>query len=348
MVRGWEPLGNLCASSTASQEATPYLALEKGETGHFQGTWGKHYFTINNLLLRSNAYWNQWSDNWASFDYVLFRGGWIYIPAYGTTQWLINFDPYVEQLPILGDKNANEDKWAHPGILLNTPGTHIILPPSIHQRSRFYKVRIKAPPGWSGYNRFPDAMNYILFHWLWSWFELNKAFINDYPAAQSACEQAPWWAGSNQWNQWVNRACYPQQCERDKAWGPFLPCRYGARAPEQSLFFFYRLKFSFTGNCIWRPLPTNYANEGLIPKPPGTCGGATIDSRSARKRKRPQDTEDILLGDLDSDGILTDRAYKRITGDHPRAKQLSLADWSRLGLLHDKLRGVLTKYNLLK
>lgn len=350
VVRGWEPLGNLCASALAKTECTPYNKIDKGETGQFNGTWGKHYFTLNNLLLRGNAYWNTWSDNWASFDYVRFTGARILIPHYGTATWMINFDPYVEQLKTLGQKNANEDKWVHPGILLNTPGTHIILPPSVNNRRSFYKIKVKPPPGWGPYQRLPEAMGYICFHWVWSWFSLDAPFFNRCPQNQNPCEQAPWWASVNdKWNKWVDRSKYGDTCtSANENWGPFLPTRYGGTAPEQSVYFLYKLYFKFAGNCIWRPVPRNFANDGLIPLPP-TQASTKVDTGSDyNSKKRPRDEADIWPGDLDSDGILTERAYKRITKHNPGVEFMSLGEQDRFRLLHDRVRGVLSKFNLLK
>nr|QYD02182.1 ORF1 [Torque teno felis virus] len=325
-VRGWEPLANLCMTDCASTEAKPYESLENPTTGQWHGTWGKHYFTLSNLLLRAAAYWNQWSDDWSGYDYVKYEGGWIYIPKDKQIEWLINFDPYIQYLEILGSKNNKEDRWGHPGILLNTPGTHLILPPTMYNRKHFYKIRLRPPPGWVGFQRFPEAMGYILVHWLWSWFSLQFAYHQpNYGQNISTCEQEPWWALNNNFNKWVDRITY-QNCSsnlKDKNWGPFLPSTYGHNGPETSLTFFYKLKFKFSGNSIWRPLPRNYKNDGLVPTPPAAPG---YHSGPETSRKRPQHEADIWPGDLDSDGILKDSAYRRITGHNPRVKRRKVSD----------------------
>nr|QYD02152.1 ORF1 [Torque teno felis virus] len=349
-VRGWEPLANLCMSDCSKDEASPYYSLEEPSKGKWHGTWGKHYFTISNLLLRSAAYWNQWSDDWSGYDYVKFRGATITIPKDKLTQWMINFDPYIQHLEILGSKNNKEDRWVHPGILLNTPGTHLILPPTLYSRKDFYKIRVKSPPGWIGFQRFPEAMSYILFHWCWTWFSLQYAFhVPNYEQEQSTCEQEPWWSRNNNYNKWVDRQTYTACTSNipEKTWGPFLPPKYGQTAPETSLMFFYKIKFTFSGNSIWRPLPRNFKNDGLVPTPPGT--GGAFKAQTTRK-KRPRDEADIWPDDLDSDGILKDGAYQRITGYHSRIKRckMAVANTRRLEYLHNRIRCVLSEHGLLK
>lgn len=358
-VTGWEPLGNLCRTAYASSEATPYGSIEPqaGGTGVWYGTWGKHYFTMANLIQRSIARWCMFSEDWGSFDYMQFMGGTIKIPQTATCPWMITFDEYLNtKLGTYNPKEA-EDKWGHPGILLNVPKTHLIFPPSIYRHQRMYKIRVKPPPGWKGVHRFPEAFSYVCVHWLWSWWDPTHAFfnVNDPSHGQDVCPQAPWWAGNRTLDTWVNRQTY-KQCQSSTTtdsdtWGPFLPCRYGAQQPECSLFFFYKLRFKVIGNAIWRPLPRNYAAEGLVPdpKPAPTSEASQSSAReSHRKRARPQSTADIWPGDLDSSGLLTERAFKRITADSPRAKRRELGHGERLRLISEKLRHILRRKRLLR
>lgn len=351
-VQGWEPLGNLCLSDSAKNEATPWKSVEPQAGGGavWHGTWGHHYFTPGNLMGRALAYWNKWSEDWASYDYIQFFGGTIKIPQTATTTWMITFDEYLQTK--LKDYNPKtpEDKWGHPGILINDPKTHIIYPPNIYNHKKYYKVKVRPPPGWRGLQRLPDAQSYILLHWLWTWADLTHAFydISQDSSTQHTCQIAPWWAGNAKLDKWVDRSTY-QTCDSNQtpdSWGPFLPCKY-THAPECSLFFMYKLRFKVIGTSIWRPLPRNIQSEGLVPEPkpaPSFSGTGEAD----KKRRRPQDEADIWPGDLDSDGILTERAYQRITGDHHRDKRRCLEDTGRLRLIHDKLRLILSKHNLLK
>ncbi|ABU55881.1 ORF1 [Torque teno felis virus 2] len=352
-VRGWEPLGNLCSTDTPKQEASPYHSVEpQTATGQWHGTWGKHYFTVQNLLLRAQARWNQWSDDWTTYDYIKFTGGAILIPPPSSTQFMINFDPYLQTTVLLYQEKNAEDKYIHPGILMHDPKTHIIFAANYMPRKRMYKIRIKPPPGWKGYQRFPDAMGYILTHWAWTWFSMNQAFFTT-TGQGSVCAAEPWWSGNNYLQKWVDRSKYEDiSASTGRNWGPFLPAKYG-NYPETSLFFKYKLFFKLVGNAIWRPLPRNYLKDGLVDQPEGPTAGGEADSptahKKARKRiSRPTSEADIRHSDLDSDGILTSPAYRRITYDHSRPKRRKLEDLQRLGSLYDRVQHVLAEFNLLK
>nr|QYD02257.1 ORF1 [Torque teno felis virus] len=350
-VRGWEPLANLCSSDCAKTEATPYLSIEPqgGLNGQWHGTWGKHYFTPGNLILRAINRWNVWSDDWASYDYIQFYGGVIKIPQTGQCQWMITFDEYLETKANTYNPKTNEDKWGHPGVLINMPKTHIIFPYTQLHRKRFYKMRVSAPPGWRGVQRFPDAMSYICFHWLWYFCDLIHAFYDiaqNKPDTQDTCQQQPWWVTNGKQGNWVDRSKYPA-CSSDQVannWGPFLPGTYTNY--ECSLFFLYHLKFKVVGNAIWRPLPRNYAKEGMVPDPPSPTR-ESYPSTSSHKRRRPQSEYDIWPGDLDSGGLLTEEAFARITADSGRAKRRKLAD-RRLRHLASVVRRVVQQFGLVR
>nr|QYD02104.1 ORF1 [Torque teno felis virus] len=351
-VRGWEPLANLCHGGTyAKTRAEPYKSVEPqgGGQGQWTGTWGAHYFTLQNLLFRAKAYWNQFSEDWSSFDYIKFAGGTIYIPQTAPTTWMINTDEYLQVKLIDYDPTNKEDQWVHPGILLNNPKTHIIFPPSVYRKRKFYRIKIKPPPGWKGFQRLPTASTYICFHWAWTWCNLNQAFFDpNYTQDTSKCEQQPWWAANNFLSKWVNRQKYSNCSSQtiDKSGGPFLPCKYSQQ--ECSLFFLYKLKFKAVGNSLWRQVPRNLSNGDLVPAAPGPTDVGASTSRKT-KRSRPIDLYDIWPGDLDSHGLIKRRAFERITGLGTRDKRRRLQDQDRrLKHLAAKLTDILANRNLLR
>lgn len=244
---------------------------------------------------------------------------------------------------------------------MNTPRSHIIFPPWNYKHLKMYKIRIRPPPGWIGMQRFPEAMSYICCHWIWTICDFEHAFYDIYCDRQGqgnidTCQQAPWWASNNYvLGKWVDRTLYDNTgCSTDKHnWGPFLP--QGIAGAEQcSLFFRYKLKFKLSGNAIWRPLPRQFQSEGLVPDPQGPNGPQrkrkSSDTKLSHKKKRrveqacPKSTSDIWPGDLDSDGILTDRAYSRITADNTRDERHTLED--RKQRLKQRLDDLLRKYPL--
>lgn len=358
-VTGWEPLGNLCYKGCyAATEAQPYRALEpQAGSGKWQGTWGRHYFTLGNLITRANAYWCQFSEDIASFDYVQFCGGVVKIPQTAACPWMISFDEYLQVKLKAYDPRVTEDKWGHPGIMINDLKTHMIFPPSIYQKKRMYKIPIKPPPGWKGLQRLPDADGYICTHWLWTWWDPTRAFFD---AGQSGdqCEVDPWWGGQaqNKIANWVNRSKY-ETCSSSvvsqETWGPFLPCKYEGY-PECSLFFMYKLKFKVVGNALWRPLPRNIDSQGLVPEPPGRNGGRQQDPSQTEEthseRERPQSEADVWDGDLDSTGIIKDDALQRIIRNSSRSerRRRRLERDRRLRHLAAKLTRILGQRKLLK
>nr|QYD02101.1 ORF1 [Torque teno felis virus] len=370
-VRGWEPLGNLCASDGPKSEATPYFSVEpqSGLQATWHGTWGHHHFTFGNLLQRSLARWNMWSADWESYDYVMFVGGTISIPQTSSTAWMITFDEYLQTAQTRYNEKNKEDHWGHPGVLLNVPKTHIIFPPWIYKHPRMYKIRVRPPPGMARHAEgFLKAMSlHMVYTGLWNMgVALKDAFLTRgvRPSATDTCQQAPWWAANNYVaGKWIDRTKYDApcldctQCQNKHNWGPFLPQTFGRQSHESSLFFLYKLKFKLVGNSIWRPLPRQFQSQGLVPEPEGPNQPSRrlvakrkiqheAEKPAAKKQRRPLSEADIWQGDLDSDGLLKERAFRRITGHNPGDELDSLA--RRLRSLHDKLHVVLGHRGLLR
>nr|WCS65342.1 ORF1 [Torque teno Leptonychotes weddellii virus 1] len=143
---------------------------------------------------------------------------------------------------------------------------------------------------------------------------------------------------ADQRSAWVNRKLYIKSDCVDTPgstnnipsnfhnWGPFLPQNvlidYVA---GNSVYFRYKLYFKVSGDSLYRRLPSQPCKDQVIPGAPGSeddpCPG--IQTHSILKRRTPPTIYDILPGDLDEGGLLTDRAYRRITGssgaDQPTA-----------------------------
>nr|WCS65481.1 ORF1 [Torque teno Leptonychotes weddellii virus 1]WCS65485.1 ORF1 [Torque teno Leptonychotes weddellii virus 1]WCS65797.1 ORF1 [Torque teno Leptonychotes weddellii virus 1] len=384
-VRGWEPLGNVCAQDVASSEATPYNDLDMYDldprnndctgTNHgvWHGTWGHHYFTMRNLLIRAKYYFNYWSSDWEGYDYVSFKGGWIWIPRMPYFSWMFYADPMVQSNPKEGMPEAKykfEKSWFHPGIFLNRPGAKLMLS-SLQQpnRSFFRRIKIRPPSAWEGNYRIDVAMDYLLFHWAWTVTNVTASFFDFYcqrkraQTATDTCPQTPWficeksnWDARTSWraddsvkiaennyvnidrrkedprSAWVNRKAYlKSDCVNTPGaqgkipanfhnWGPFLPQNVVLEhTTGNSIYFRYKLFFEVSGDSIYRRKPSQPCSDGVIPSAPGSeypCPEIpTYPHPQKRKRKKtpPLSCYEILPGDLDSDGILTDRALERIT-----------------------------------
>nr|WCS65757.1 ORF1 [Torque teno Leptonychotes weddellii virus 1] len=128
---------------------------------------------------------------------------------------------------------------------------------------------------------------------------------------------------------WVNRELYiKSDCVNAPSanavppnfhnWGPFLPQSVQLDTSiGNSIYFRYKLFFQVSGDTLYRRLPSKPCKDAVIPPAPGTSDDPCpeIQTRSIlKKRPRPKTIYDILPGDLDESGILTERAYERITG----------------------------------
>nr|WCS65693.1 ORF1 [Torque teno Leptonychotes weddellii virus 1] len=388
-VRGWEPLGNICPADSASAEATPYIDLDQdsvdifnvdsgtggeGLGAQWHGQWGHHFFTFHSLLNRAKYFFNYWSSDWEGYDYLEFKGGFIWLPRMPSFSWMFYLDNSIQSNPkdmtIPENKYKYEKSWIHPGILLNRPGSKIMLSTLQSKgRSLFRKIRVRPPAGWEGSYRMDVAQDYLLFHWSWTTVNLTSSFYDFYcqrkkqSGAPDQCIANPWFMGEKStfdeiqsWSQdhgsaknfskklqenlnkfkfdsraaWINRKLYVKSDCSEKPstnrvpgnfhnWGPFLPqnvlfdLSFG-----NSVYFRYKLFFKVSGDSLYRRLPSTRCKDGVIPPCPGYTDNncPEIPTRSILKKRTPPSIYDILEGDLDEEGMLTERAYERITGSN--------------------------------
>nr|ASA48645.1 ORF1 [Torque teno Leptonychotes weddellii virus 1] len=391
-VRGWEPLGNVCYNTVASSEATPYNDLDitdpniftrKGTQlqGQWQGQWGHHFFTFENLLRRAQYYFNYWSGDWQGYDYLSFRGGYIWLPRLPAVSWIFYLDNSIQSNPTDKEPEGKykfEKSWVHPGILLNRPGSRLMV--NILQqpyKSLFRRIRVRPPAAWEGQYRMDVAKSFLLFHWAWTTCILSAPFFDYYcsrkgpETAKDTCILRPWFMGCAETYEkfkhtedkqkieklkqqvekdhtdtralWVNRKHYlksdcvaiPDATDKNPSnffnWGPFLAQNIlTGPAYEASVYFRYKLFFKVSGDSLYRRLPSKDCDNGLFPPAPGFKDGpcAEVSSRPIHRRKRPLTTSEILPGDLDESGILTERAYQRIIRSHRDFQSTRLGDES--------------------
>lgn len=329
MVKGWEPVGNVCTKDTAKNRASPYCSLEKNNadcktTGQWHGTWGYHWHTLYNLILRAEARWNRFSSNWESYDYVKFCGGTIWIPQYQDLNFMFNADTYwlSSHFANKNDNLTKEETWIHPGYMLHAPGTHLILSRRLTHHRGFYKIKIKVPTTWESYIPVKDAMDWVLWFWTWTWWDPERCFFEpctDEP--DSSCTAEPWWSQNNQLQSWVDRSQYQADNQASgKNWGPFLPKKQ-CSGNSSSFWFLYKLYFKFGGESVWAPVPRDPIVQGYIPGAPGNGrtsreapGIFQLGPRALTGGLRPWTPHDILPGDLEDGMLLSDEALERITG----------------------------------
>lgn len=321
IVRGWEPLGNVCTSDTAKNRATPYCSLEPNKSdcansAQWHGTYGYHYHTLENLIKRAYYRWNRWSSNWETYDYIKFCGGYAYLPPNEDLNWMFNAQPYWLSTHFVDQQKngpSNEETWAHPGYLLHAKGTTLVWSRRLRHHTKLQKVKIPVPETWEGWIPIKNAPEYVLWFWVWSWWDPQRAFFNPcFEDTSSSCAAEPWWAKDQSW---VNRDKYQAANQASlKNWGPYLPSKQCSGNPA-SLWFLYELKFKVGGQSIWSEVPRDPAVQGYIPSAPslnGPSGQIQPYSGDPHRGDRPWSTYDILPPDLE-EGILSDEALARIT-----------------------------------
>lgn len=322
IIQGWEPLGNICSNDTPKSRATPYCSLEKGasdckNSSQWHGTYGYHWHTLYNLILRSRARWCRFSSDWESYDYIQFGGGTIWLPQTQDHTYMFNAQPYwLSQHFVDSAKNqkSNEETWVHPGYLIHAPGTRTVRSRRLAHYPRMKKYRIKVPTSWEGWIPIKDAINYVMYFWAWTWCDLERAFF-DPCTDPSVCMTEPWWGLAPDQMNWVDREKYDTPGGQNKKnWGPFLPEK-NCSGQETSLWFLYRLKIRVAGESIWAPVPRDPVEQGYIPSAPSRGSSNQIQPYTGDPRRgtRPWATHDLLPTDVDSDGIITDEALGRIT-----------------------------------
>ncbi|AJA71660.1 ORF1 [Seal anellovirus 7] len=322
----------------------------------WHGTFGHHYLTWGLLVQRAQYYFCKFSSDYRGYDYLSFCGGYIWLP-YLYAPYMFWLDPCIidPQEKVMNFSLYNKDSsWFHPGIFMNRKGARFIPPSYQTYTHHLYKrLRVPRPPTWEGVYTIPAATQYILTHWAWTTVTTNTAFFDgacNQSGQTSTCEAVPWfmkghtptgefkkkletwktntnsgaenldcYGDPRSW--WVNRRKYDDKtsttCNEDN-WGPFLPSKgTGTGVTKQydsiSFWFRYRFKFKVSGDSIYTRIPSRTATE-VISEAPGPK--PKIQARSILKT-RPPDLGDILAGDLDEDGILTDEGLERIIRSHP-------------------------------
>lgn len=324
-MRGWEPCGNVCTQVTARQRASPYCDIETSPdcqtAAQWQGSWGFHFHTLQNLLLRAKVRWCRFSGDWESHDYMKFCGGTVYIPQNQDLSFMFNVDTYWLGSHFSKDNESQkpaktaEETWVHPGYLLHAPHTHLIMSRRQSHHTKFYKIKIQVPASWESYTPIQGSIDWILWFWYWTWWDSERAFFNPCTDEQgSSCTANPWWGKSADW---VDRNKYTSTCKAtDACWGPFLPSRQ-CTGNSSSFWFFYKLRFKVGGESIWAPVPRIPSEQGYIPTAPSKGKStSTVQPMPGNigRYPRPWTPADIFPGEIGDGFFINDEAMERIIG----------------------------------
>nr|QLG20796.1 ORF1 [Lycalopex gymnocercus torque teno virus 2] len=285
------------------------------------GGYGHADITLNGLIQRNQLGMNRFSEDLKEFHWIKFVGGWFQFPPNDEIDYLFRVEHHK---PADTTQTQSKQKWNHPAHLINLPGTKII--ESIYRSKccRWKFTRFSPPAEFEGWYELQTFAKFKLLSYMWTTVDLsNPLGLAPYkntedPTQENNIEghgalENSWWPkkGESRNCAWIDRKQYDDAFLRgnDKSWWskflptsetkpkhtPFCPPVWPTDKP-QSLWVRYKFKFMLGGFNIGN----NFQNYPLIEyqDPPRQILSA----------------EDIHPGELERNGDITARAFRRIIG----------------------------------
>lgn len=311
----------------------------------FCGGYGGAWFTLGGLCLRARQGMCIFDKKLSGFTWIKFLGGTITLMPGWDVSYLFRWQDHHGS----SEEHNKERKWNTPGVLLNQKGTIAVMAKQHTNCCKFKKIRIRRPPGWSlnwvDIDTFYDT---LLGGYFWTvfdpWNPVGARPVNDQGEAKDKPSEQDkeskmsyknkWWNEKTCSNNndplplWCNRKCYNKLWNDDeKGWNwwnivvgtgqnwwtnspplyaPFLPPVIPT-SKTNTLWFRYKFYFKLAGRTIQSHVPDWPITE--IDNPPGD----TCKITNCKTCIQPED--------LDEDGILTERALRRITGTNQRQQK---------------------------
>lgn len=294
----------------------------------FIGGYGQGTFTLGGLCLRASLGMARFSDSFEGYDWVKYLGGSYQLVPNAEVDWLFRWDNHknVGYDASGRDESKDEGKWNHPANLLLYPFVSIVESIKRSKCCKWKHRRFRPNPLWEGWWDKDRFATYVLGGYMWTTIDLDNPmglapYARDTGTESSAPLRNDWWP-SNYPSQtqgkcptWINRQewdkgflednqdnrfrniTWPLSGDKRPRYGPFCPPVLQTDRP-QTLWFRYKFVFQFGGTNIENYFPRYPVSE--VRDPPKTCPSGCQSC--------------IGEGDLNSNGILTDDAYERITG----------------------------------
>lgn len=283
----------------------------------FCGGYGEAQFTLAGLVQRSRACMARFSESLGGYDWIKFIGGSVTLPPSHEVNYLFRWDNHRGG----NDKEREiENVWNHPANMLLFPMTVIVESIERTKCCKWRRIKFKPPPAFEGWWDKDVFATFILGGYQWTTIDLdNPLGLAPYTQnVQTLTTQYKneWFKKKGPCPEWIDRSKYNKDFNEsntiatswlDWVWGslttdkvpkysPFCPPVYPTQNP-QTLWFKYKFHFKVGGANLenrFEEYPIHEVNQ-----PPQTC------PTSCSACINPED--------LDSDGLLTERAYRRIT-----------------------------------
>lgn len=303
----------------------------------FCGGYGGAWFTLGNLVNRSRQGFCRFSEKLTGHTWIKFLGGTVTPMPGWDVSYLFRWNTHHG-----GSEEYNsEKKWCHPGIMLNQKGVMAVMAHQHTHCCKFKKIKFRRPPGWSqGWYDIDDFYNTLLGGYYWTAFDpwnplglrpvTTSGEAKDDPGDQQNSKGSmtyfnKWWKERQNSGitlplpKWTNRKCYNHAWDRDtknfnvwnvpfgnsSQWWTSEPPRYSPFLPpifstskQNCLWIRYTFYFQLGGRTLQSIVP-DWPIKEVDPPPDDTCQrGCEIC---------------IKEKDLDPQGILTEKAFRRIT-----------------------------------
>lgn len=340
--RGWEPLG-YCGSiftigsndgkvnsryTIANNRAVDgldyYLTTDKQnkiKVDNFGGGWGTGSFNLQSLMLRVKRGICRPSDSFEGFDRFRFISCKVLLIPALSIDYLFRFN---HSLAMDTHDRERQRNWIHPLMMLLTPGCKVVQSLQRNTRGKWKKAFCRRTGSIS--NKWQDIWKGSLnafFSYDWSTVDLNNPFgLPDFQSSANEFhnrwlkEPQAGWANRRKWDEaFVGSSQEGKEWWRILDWtslttnhkpeyGPFCPPVFPSEETN-AFYFFYKIKLQFGGTHEFLITnPGDYGNE--VPPTPNITREDIIHVQDPTYAKYPED--------YDSNGILTDAAFSRITG----------------------------------
>nr|ASH99095.1 ORF1 [Giant panda anellovirus] len=320
-------LNNQCSDTWG--QGTPRTAQPAKEPNYwnFVGGWGYAKFDFQSLVLRNLLGFNRFSDSFVGYTHIrIIKFRLDLVRGYSVD--------YLYRLQMHRGPQDREDPLMHPANLLNMPFVTWVESVKRSKCCRHKIIRRRPGIDYTGWYDIETFRNYELFSYMWTAFDPNNPMGKN-PRVDSRTE---WWDQSwitskgkdtkirenmnvtwfdrnwdNTFVKNVNNIMTPEDSIWDFIWPqqkpenfkgkhtPFLPPVINTEVIN-TLWFRYKIWFQVGGGSISRISPWWPIRE-------------TVDTTNPKNGCPPNCPYCIHKGDTDEQGILTEHALERITGD---------------------------------
>lgn len=272
----------------------------------------------------------RFSESMAGYTWIKFKGAFFQLVPSNEVDYIFRLQNHA---PGTDTERRDEISWIHPGTLLLLPGSKIVESIKRTKCCKWKHIKYRPPPLYEGWYDIENFASYILVAYEWSTISVNnpmgippyKISNSDTSQDQAGDVENQWWKDGNKCNAsgfhpplWLNRTEYNKNFNNqtggfwDQIWktkpkcSPFCPPVFTTEHAN-TLWIRYKFWFQVGGTTLENQIPEYPLKE--VEPPPSKCPSSCTTCIDPKE-------------DLDSDGILTETALKRIIGGDNKKHRL--------------------------